>query len=227
VIRLAKPHLDIGLFTHDIEAEYHFWATRAGLRCDHRLPIEPGWVQHRFDAHGSVVKVNHLSTPLPDRPASGYARLSVAAPSPPAPWSGVSPAGAACVLVAPGDGGVTGIGITIESARPAALAEFYRTALGFEPAGPDSLRCGDTVVSIVAGAGGQDQDDVIGPGFRYLTIQVFDADHEMAGIARRGGRIVREPVSFAGVARFGFVADTDGNWIEISARTSLTGIEVS
>jgi hypothetical protein len=31
-------------------------------------------------------------------------------------------------------------------------------------------------------------------------------------------------VSFAGVARF--VTDPDGDWIELSARTSLTGIEV-
>ena len=70
-------------------------------------------------------------------------------------------------------------------------------------------------------------DHVVGPGFRYLTVQVFDADAEMSGIVARGGRIVRDAVSFAGVARFGFVADPDGNWIEISARTSLAGIEIT
>ena len=37
-------------------------------------------------------------------------------------------------------------------------------------------------------------------------------------------RLAQAPVSLGQVARYGFVADPDGNWIEISARTSLTGI---
>ena len=111
-MQLAKPHLDIGLFTEAVEAHHDFWTHTAGLTLDHELQLEPGWV------------------------------------------------------------------------------------------------------------------DLVGPGFRYITVQVFDADAEMAGIVERGGRIARDSVSFAGVARFGFVADPDGNWIEVSARTSLTGIEV-
>ncbi len=39
--------------------------------------------------------------------------------------------------------------------------------------------------------------------------------------------VARAPVSFGQVARYGFVADPDGNWIEISARTSLTGKPVA
>jgi lactoylglutathione lyase len=82
------------------------------------------------------------------------------------------------------------------------------------------------VVFLVEWPGGSAGTDLIGPGFRYLTVQVFDADAEMAAIVGRGGRIVREAVNFSGVARYGFVADPEGNWIEISARTSLTGIPV-
>jgi lactoylglutathione lyase len=33
-LRLAKPHLDIGLFTNDIDAHLDFWAGTVGLRLD-------------------------------------------------------------------------------------------------------------------------------------------------------------------------------------------------
>lgn len=235
-MRLAKPHLDIGLFTNDVETQRKFWSDVAGLRLDHELTLEPGWVQHRFDAHGSVIKVNHLSWALPPLPPSGLAGLAIACPPGTPAWDGVHPGGDRVQLVPSGTGGVTGIGITISSRDPARMIDFYRTAMEFEPDGPDSLRCGDTLLTIVEGAGGQDSsptnpdgtswEGLIGPGFRYTTVQVFDADEECARIVEQGGRLVRKPLSFAGVARVACVADPDGNWIEISARTSLTGIEV-
>jgi lactoylglutathione lyase len=235
-MRLAKPHLDIGLFTDDVDAQREFWTHIAGLTSDHQLTLEPGWVQHRFDAHGSVIKVNHLSWALPPRPPSGFAGLAIACPPGTPPWDGVHPGGDRVQLVSPGTAGITGIGITISSPDPARMIEFYRTAMEFELGGPDSLRCGDTLLTVVEGPGGQDTsrtdsdgtswDGLIGPGFRYITVQVFDADDECATIVGRGGRLVRKPLSFAGVARVACVADPDGNWIEISARTSLTGIDI-
>lgn len=242
-MRLAKPRLDIGLFTADIGPQREFWGQRAGLRLDHELPFARGWVQHRFDAHGSVVKVNHIAAGIPRRPPSGITGLTVAAEGRTQPWSGEHPGGDRVELVAPGSGGVTGIGITLTSADPDRVLAFYRDAMEFAPAGPATVRAGDTLLTVVEGPGVQRPEagpdpgygdlphlgygDLIGPGFRYLTVQVFDADVEMSGIVARGGRIVRDAVSFAGVARFGFVSDPDGNWIEISARTSLTGIEVT
>jgi len=56
-MKLAKPHLDIGLFTANIAAHDAFWGEAVGLRLDHKLPVGNGWVQHRYDAHNSVVKV--------------------------------------------------------------------------------------------------------------------------------------------------------------------------
>jgi lactoylglutathione lyase len=226
-MRLAKPRMDIGLFTGDIGPQREFWAGRAGLRLDHELTLERGWVQHRFDAHGSVVKVNHLAAGVPDRPPSGITGLTLAVEGRTEPWTGEHPGGDRVTLVPPGTGGVTGIGVTLTSADPERLLRFYRDGMEFEPVGPDTVRCGESLLTVAEGPG-RDAEELIGPGFRYLTVQVFDADAEMAAIVRRGGgRIARDPVSFAGVARFGFVADPDGNWIEISARTSLTGIEVT
>lgn len=226
-MRLAKEHLDVGLFTNDIGSQRDFWGSTMGLRLDHVLELEPGWLQHRFDAHGSVVKVNALAAPLEPRPPSGYTGLTIARSSQERDWSGSHPGGDHVELVSPGTDGVTGIKITVSSPDPERLLHFYRDALAFEQATSGVLRCGDSRLAVVEGPGGRDTADVVGPGFRYITVQVFDADQEIAGIVRRGGRVVREPVSFAGVARFGFVADPDGNWIEISARTSLTGIAVT
>jgi lactoylglutathione lyase len=226
-VRLAKQHLDIGLFTNDIAAQRAFWADTVGLRLDHELEMAPGWVQHRFDAHGSVIKVNHRTEPLPDLPPSGYSALSIAAASGGSDWTGRHPGGDRVDLVASGSGGVVGIGITVASPDPGRLLEFYRTALEFEQVEPDVLRCGDSIFRIVEGPGGSDVEDFAAPGFRYTTVQVYDADREMDAIVSRGGRVVREPVNFAGIARYGFVSDPDGNWIEVSARTSLTGIAVS
>jgi lactoylglutathione lyase len=225
-MRLAKEHLDIGLFTNEVDRQLEFWAHTIGLRLDHVLKLEPGWLQHRFDAHGSVVKVNDLTTPLPPRPPSGFTGLTIAATGTGQDWAGTHPGGDQVAVVAPGTGGVVGIGITVASPDPGRLLRFYRDGLEFDQVAPHVVRCGDSLLTVVEGPGGCEADDVVGPGFRYITVQVFDADAECAGIVRRGGRMVREPVSFAGVARVGFVADPDGNWIEISARTSLTGIAV-
>jgi lactoylglutathione lyase len=62
-----------------------------------------------------------------------------------------------------------------------------------------------------------------GPGYRYLTVQVWDADAEYEAIVATGGDGASPPRTLGTVARFGFVRDPDGNWLEISQRASLTG----
>ena len=83
------------------------------------------------------------------------------------------------------------------------------------------IGCGDTLLFVEKGVGGTVTEDFIGPNFRYLTIQIFDADESCRQIVDRGGRLGRAPVTLGEVARYGFVCDPDGNWIELSARASL------
>ena len=59
----------------------------------------------------------------------------------------------------------------------------------FAQVGPQLARCGDSLLWVVTGAGGSEQVDYPGPHFRYLTIQIFDADDECAAIVQRGGRM--------------------------------------
>lgn len=220
-MKLAKLHLDLGLFTRSIGPQRAFWGDTVGLRLDHELTLRPGWVQHRFDAHGSVIKLNHWSEELPVLPPTGYVGLSIVRDG--AVWESRDADGNAVRLVPHGTDGLTRIGITVRTPDPARLMAFYVQAMEFECIGPRTARCGDSLLFFEEGAGGSETTDFIGPGYRYLTVQIFDADRAMQGIVARGGRLAREAISFGNVARFGFVKDPDGNWIEISARTSLTG----
>lgn len=221
-MRLLKPHLDIGLFTNQIAQQRSFWSDTVGLRLDHELDFGNGTVQHRYDAHGSVVKVNHYPTPLPEQPPTGYVGLTIAGPDA-RHYEGRHPDGDAVRVVPRGTDGVVGIGITVRTPDTARLMRFYTEAMAFERVADDVARCGDTLLFVTPGPGGQPCNDFVGLAFRYLTVQIDDADLAMQEIVARGGRVAREPVTFGTVARYGFVEDPDGNWIEISARGSLGG----
>ncbi len=223
-MRLAKPHLDIGLFTNEIDAHRAFWNEVIGLRLDHELKLGNGWIQHRYDAHDSVIKVNHVTETLARLPRSGYTALTLASATH-APFSGDHPNGDHVRVVAPGTDGVVGIGITVTTPEPARMMDFYLGAMEFDEVAPTVARCGDSLLFVERGDGGAITEDFIGPAFRYLTVQIFDADESCNDIVARGGRLGRAPVSHGDVARYGFVCDPDGNWIEISARASLTGCQ--
>lgn len=222
-MRLAKPHLDLGMFTADIDDHRRFWGEDIGLRLDHELPFDALWVQHRYDAHGSVIKVNHYRHPMPDVAPSGLAGLTIAREGV-SPREARTPGGEWVRLVTPGTNGVVRIGITVRTPEPQRLLDFYLGVLEFEAAGPMTARCGDSLLFVEKGPGGTLTPDFMGPGFRYLTIQIFDADAETAACVARGARLGRAPVNFGTIARYGFVLDPDGNWIELSARASLTGV---
>ena len=122
--------------------------------------------------------------------------------------------------------GIVGIGITVSTPDPARMMDFYIGAMEFERVAPQVARCGDTLLFVEKGPGGSETDDFTGSGYRYLTVQIFDADKECQGIIARGGRLARAPADYGKIARVAFVKDPDGNWIEISARASLTGVAV-
>ena len=77
-MELAKPQVDIGLSTNNIRKLLDFWQNTVGLRLDHVLPVRRGQTQHRHDALGSVVKVNHHAEQLPAVARSGYQELIIA-----------------------------------------------------------------------------------------------------------------------------------------------------
>lgn len=188
------------MFTTDIVTHRKFWSETVGLRLDHELDFGNGTLQYRYAAHDSVIKVNHHPHPFVPTPPTGYVGLTIARAGQPA-WEGRNPGGEFVRLVPPGTDGVVGIGVTVSTLQPARMTDFFVDALEFERVGPQVARCGDSRLLVVVGAGGCEQVDYLGPTFRYLTIQIFDANDECAAIAKRGGRMAAACTTLGTVAR--------------------------
>lgn len=221
-MNLAKPRLDLGLYTNRLEAMLAFWQGEVGLPFDHMLPLGGGARQHRHDLAGSVLKINHTREPAAEAGRSGYRELLIAREGLAAPRRLTDPDGNIVTLVPPGHLGVTRIGIRVAARDPAALRAFYGTALQL-PADGEGFRCGDSLLLPEADGAATPDPVMRAPGYRYLTIQVFKVDEEHAGILARGGTEGAAPRTLGETARISFVRDPDGNWIEISQRASLVG----
>jgi len=68
-MRLAKERIDIGLYTTSGPQVREFWQNQIGLPFDHLLPVRKGQKQYRYHLLGSVLKINELAAPIPDRPS--------------------------------------------------------------------------------------------------------------------------------------------------------------
>jgi catechol 2,3-dioxygenase-like lactoylglutathione lyase family enzyme len=222
-MKLAKPRIDVGLYTNRRDEMLAFWRDEVGLPYEELLPMGGGVQQHRLGLLGSVLKINHSREPLPDEPRAGYRELAIARAGLTAPQALVDPDGNRVVLVPEGHESVSRIALTLGVRDPAAFRAFYGRARELEPAGENAFRCGDSLLRFAPAADAKPVGRMTGPGYRYFTIQVFDVNAEHAGILARGGAEGRPPITLGKVARISFVRDPDGNWIEISQRASLTG----
>jgi lactoylglutathione lyase len=222
-MRLAKPFLDVGLFTNNLQPTLEFWQKEIGLPFEEMLPTGGGNAQHRHGLNGAVLKINHSREPLPDTPRTGYRELIIARAGLAAPRSLVDPDGNLVTLVPRGERGVVAAGIVIAVRSLDSARRYYRDALQMEEADGDALRLGQTLIFLHEDETASADVSMRGKGYRYLTVQVWDADAECAGIAARGGTVASAPRTMGAVARFGFVRDPDGNFLEISQRASLTG----
>jgi catechol 2,3-dioxygenase-like lactoylglutathione lyase family enzyme len=226
-MQLAKPRIDIGFPTNNAAPVLAFWQNEIGVPFDSLLPIRKGQKQHRHDLLGSVLKINEREAPIADEPRAGYRELVIARDGVVASKTLVDPEGNRVTLVPSGTFGITRIGIRLGVRSVAAHRKFYTEALGLAegpPAGnAATFLAGDTVLLVEAAADAPDDAGMEGPGYRYVTFQVFAVDREHAHVLAHGGREARAPVTLGTTARISMVRDPDGNWIELSQRASLTG----
>jgi len=183
VIELAKPAVDVGLFTNNRDGLLAFWQTRVGVPFAELLPLGGGLQQHRHVIGDSVLKINHSREPLPPAPAAGIRRLSI---------------------------GRIGIDLVTHLRDPDG------NEVLLVPVGEVEQ------IRLTEGEAARDPEQQA-PGYRYLTMQVFDVRGCHARIIAKGGREGRPPMRLGEVAHISFVRDPDGNWIEISQRKSITG----
>ncbi len=222
-MNLAKPRMDVGLFTADLVPTLAFWREEIGATPDHLLKIRRGQDQHRHDLRGSVLKINHGTEPLPAAPASGYHQLLVAGGGAGMGLPRVDPTGAGVMLVAPGDEGVTQIGMRILVRDLETHRRFYGQALGLPEESRGRFRAGESLILLEESPAALFDSPVRGPGWRYITFQVFKVDDEYAGAVERGAWAATAPVTLGETARIAMIKDPDGNCIELSQRASIVG----
>lgn len=222
-MELAKPRIDIGLSTNALEPMLAFWQGEAGAAFDHLLPIRKGMNQHRHDLVGSVLKINHLEAVLPGTPPSGYVELLIARDGLAEARALRDPDGNRVSLVPKDGAGVSQIGVRVVVRDLDAQRRFYAEALGLAEIAPNAFRAGESLIRVEQADEAPQDAPFDGPGWRYLTFQVFKVDSAHAHVLAHGGREATAPVTLGTTARISMVKDPAGNWIELSQRASLTG----
>lgn len=219
---LAKPCLDVGLFTNRKEEMLAFWQQEVGLEFDELLPVGGGVHQHRHRIGDSIFKLNHVRAPLdPALPPAGYREIFVRRDFVAAPVTLDDPDGNRVTLVPPEAENELRVHLHVSDAR--AFDAFYAETLGLPRAGSQAYLLGTSLITFEASGDVHANAEMRGPGYRYLTVQVFDVAAEHRRLLSRGAREGRAPVKLGDVAHISFVRDPDGNWIEISQRKSITG----
>lgn len=221
-MKLAKDYIDVGVRTNNLEAMLEFWTGEVGLPYDELLKIGGGVHQHRLALNGSIFKLNHARSPLPENTPTGYRELLIASDVSNTTRL-VDPDGNKVTLVPAGLHGITNIGMKMVVRSLIEARQFFTKGVQAEPLSDTSFRWGTTVFLLE-----EDKDMVVsggmqGSGYRYMTVQVFKVDNEHAEALERGALEGSAPVTLGSTARISFITDPDNNWIEISQRKSLTG----
>ena len=225
-MQLAKPVIDVGLSTNNLEPMLRFWQQDAGLRFDHVLPVRRGLKQYRHDEQGSVIKLNHHEAPLPAAAPSGYRELMIARVGLREPRRMVDPDGNRVQLVPPGHDGVAQIAVSMGVRSLSEHRRFYGDILGFAEqswSGGPAFRLGDSLL-LLEEDGAATVDPVRqATGWRYITLQIADIDAVHDELRGKGVREGLAPITLGDVARISMILDPDGNWIELSRRASIVG----
>ena len=145
-MKLAKNHLDVGLFSNRREQQLAFWQQTIGLPFDQIGKLGGGVQQHRHHMNGSILKMNHARDPLPAAPASAIKELRIARRGLTAAQPFADPDANRVTLVPPGADGIVGIGVVLKVSDLAASDHFYVNAMGFVREGEGLWRCGDTLL---------------------------------------------------------------------------------
>jgi lactoylglutathione lyase len=222
-MQLAKPSVDIALLTNDPEAIMAFWMDEGAAVIDRTVPLGPGQTQHRFEANGSALKINHHERPLPDVPPSGYRGLVLPRPGLRAPCELADPDGNRLTLVPPGHDGITQAAIRLAVRNLDGHRRFYSEALGLPERAPGCFHAGETLILMEKTPDAPDDAQMLGRGWRYITLQVMKLmpAHERA--LAFGAREASAPATVGDHVRYSMIRDPDGNWIELAQRADLAG----
>lgn len=225
-LRLSKPAFDVAIFTNRLAPMLAFWQDTAGAQLEETQRIRDGYTQYRHKIGDTFIKLGHMEAALPDNPAGGLRELIIARPDCRRASHHADPDGNLLSIVPPGTYGVDGVAIRIHVRSVSASTQFFRDVVGLPVEHVD----GETSIAVGASRLLLREDPSVspdaplqGPGLRFLTLPVFDARGLYAAMLARGARDGMPPKRLGDTARYAFVRDADGNWLELSQRASLTG----
>ncbi|MFP6809337.1 MAG: VOC family protein [Pseudomonadales bacterium] len=222
-MQLSKKYIDIGIQTNQRDSMLEFWGSTIGLPYEELLKVGGGIHQHRHTLNGSVFKLNNVREPLNNDDKSGFKELMIAREGIDSPQEFSDPDGNKVTLVPVGFRGISHIAMNLEVSSIRTFQHFYREVLQIEEISETCFKWGSTLLFLTENVNHPSCAGFSGIGYRYITVQVFDVEHEHQGFLDRGGNEARPPRTLGQTARISMITDPDGNWIEISQRASLTG----
>lgn len=222
-MKLAKGALDVGLQlcsgdSEALAAVLACWREQIGAVPDHMLPLGGGRRQHRHAWGESVIKINETRGGLCRGTAAGWRTVLLEGPGIRAAESITDPEGN---RVERRPATSLGLGVQLHVRDPDASARFF-ARLGL-PVEGHRVEIGSSRIELIEDRDAQPSPPLDGTGLRYVTIQVRGADSSYAEALAAGGIEGMAPRTLGEVARFGFVREPGGNWIELSQRRSIVG----
>ena len=100
---------------------------------------------------------------------------------------------------------------------------FYRDGLGLPVDATGTVSLGDARLCVADIGPVARSPDWRGPGLRYITLQVMDARAALGQALANGAEGADSLRDLGELVRFAFIRDPDGNFIELSERTTFTG----
>ena len=221
-MRLAKPAIDVGLYTNQHEEMLSFWQSHKPVTYSELLPIGGGIRQHRHCIGDSILKINHSRTPLNTSAPCGIHGITLFDSDIEKEEELFDPDGNRLLLKKNKSGDAPNLRVSLIANDLEKSQDFYGRTLGLSIKSNGAFQAGQSEIEISQGKVSSDHEQQA-IGFRYLTFQVYDVVAEHNQILAKGGTEGRDPIKLGDVAYISFIRDPDGNWIELSQRKSITG----
>ena len=159
---LAKPALDVGLYTNQLEPMLAFWQNEAHARFTELLPVGGGVHQHRHALGDSVLKINHPREPIAKGEPTGLVELTIFGH---ALETLTDPDNNRINLVPADD--KKNIKLTLTTPRLSQMQDYYGDTLGLTSRDSNTFAAGASEIQLIEGELGR--FDRSGIGYRYMT----------------------------------------------------------
>jgi catechol 2,3-dioxygenase-like lactoylglutathione lyase family enzyme len=225
-LKLAKPAIDIGLFTNHPKEVSDFWKTRTRIVEDHQLSVSRTTRQFRYRYQDGILKINAHSLPLTPSTKQPLRRVIVANERLGENQDLQDPDGNLLTLCPMGYKGINHWAIEISAYSAELFFYFYNELLGFPQVDQNerAVQCGNSLITFNLEEEKFEPNNALEQlGLSYFTIQVYNVDTVYEHLVTRGVTPGIEPVTLGKTARIAFIRDPFGTWIELSQRASLTG----